>query len=110
MSQLAAVALPAASAANRTTGLMNCGVTRRRDVLRHNNDVSTQKLNVGVEAAPADDVDVAERHGVLLLALSAQHDDVVGGVERRHAARHAERLHDVDARVDNELAGLVDLA
>src|SRR5690606_10378952 len=77
--------------------------------LRYNNDVSCDELYVLLEIPAANDVGIAKRRRRLLLALASQDDDVVRSGERRHTSRHAERLHDVHARIDDELDGLVHL-
>src|SRR5688572_13153533 len=79
--------------------------------LRYDNDVTTLQVDVALELAAPHDVVIRELQRLFTAVGEApQHDDLTGVGEGGQSARHAQRLHDVHAGVDDELPGFVDLA
>src|SRR4051812_2015760 len=77
--------------------------------LRNDNDITCLKHDVLLQVSAARNVGVLERQRLLAALRPAQDHDIAERSKRRRAARHAERLHDIDARIHDELAGLVHL-
>src|SRR5690606_578881 len=76
----------------------------------HDNDITALQNDVLVEFAAAHDLVVCERQGRLVAVRSAPEDADAAGIGKcRQPAGHAERLHDIDAGIDDELAGIVHL-
>src|SRR6185503_16743898 len=77
--------------------------------LRHDDHVAAAQENILLEVSPAHYSFEVERQPALLAVVAPQHEDLARAGERRRAARKAQCLNDVDARVDDEFPGLVDL-
>src|SRR5688572_22573317 len=79
--------------------------------LRYDDDIASLEHDVLGEISATGYVRIPEGQGLLLSVIrTSQDDDLAQRGEGRGAARHAERLHDVDARIHDELARLVHLA
>src|SRR5690606_15232303 len=76
----------------------------------HHDDVTAFQQYVLLQIAAAHDVVEPEPQCNLPAIFPSQDENVVRGRESRRAAGYAERLHDVDSRVHDELAGVVHLA
>src|SRR5882757_2436390 len=104
----AALAVAAAEATPHGTALPEKG---RREALRHDNNIASLQRDVLIEVPATNDICVTERQRLLLAAIRPTQDhDIAQRGERSCTPRHAERLHHIHARIDDEIARLIDLA